>query len=126
MASLCSGLNRAGVFGTRQLAPRVVPCRASPVAAQRLQRGALQVVAAGEGEQAKKRTDSAVKRAQIAEERRKANKSRKSACSTRIKKVRGGCWRIAAPRSCPGSLAALLPRHWGGGEGGRQPARCLA
>ncbi len=36
---------------------------------------------------AKKRMDAAVKRALLGEERRIYNKSRKSACATRIKKV---------------------------------------
>jgi ribosomal protein S20 len=51
------------------------------------------VVRAAEGEAAKKkaakkRTPAPVKRAMIAEERRMYNKARKSACATRIKKVR--------------------------------------
>ncbi|KAF8072781.1 RPS20 [Scenedesmus sp. PABB004] len=48
-------------------------------------RGAVQVVAAEA--QDKKRTDSAVKRADLAEERRMRNKSRKSAIATYMKKV---------------------------------------
>ena len=54
------------------------------------QRGALQVVAAEEKDKKapKKRTPFPVKRAQLAEERRMYNKARKSACATRIKKVR--------------------------------------
>jgi small subunit ribosomal protein S20 len=57
-----------------------------------MQRGALQVVAAEEGDKKKvqKRTPYPVKRAQLAEERRMVNKSRKSACATRIKKVSTG------------------------------------
>mmetsp|Transcript_72501 Transcript_72501/g.160150 ORF Transcript_72501/g.160150 Transcript_72501/m.160150 type:complete len:168 (+) Transcript_72501:2-505(+) len=60
--------------------PAVAPVRA-PV-----QRGSLQVVAA-DAKSLPKRTDSAVKRASLAQERRMYNKSRKSAISTRIKKV---------------------------------------
>ncbi len=72
------------------LLPAAAPCRAPVV-----QRGALQVVAAAAVDEEKKkksifgkRTDPAVKRAMIAEERRLYNKARKSACATRIKKVR--------------------------------------
>lgn len=53
-----------------------------------MQRGALQVVAAEPGKKdAKKRMPQPVKRAKLAEGRRMYNKSRKSACATRIKKV---------------------------------------
>lgn len=66
-------------------------------------RGALQVVAAEPGKEEKdkkapkKRTPAPVKRAMISEERRMYNKARKSACATRIKKVRrgGGCMQAA-------------------------------
>lgn len=66
----------------------VAPRRAAFAVPQ--QRGALQVMAAAPGaavDQKKKRTPQPVKRAEQAEERRQANKSRKSACATRIKKV---------------------------------------
>eukprot|EP00798_Chlamydomonas_sp_ICE-L_P015938 gene15938-22070_t len=64
------------------VAPRVMP----------VQRRVVQVRAEEEGEKKKgmvygKRTDPAVKRAQLAVTRRLYNKSRKSACATRIKKV---------------------------------------
>lgn len=76
---------RMGVFsGSRVMAPQ----RAVLLAPAMPRRGAVQVVAA---EQKKKRTDSAVKRAQLAEERRMRNKSRKSAIATYMKKV-CLCW----------------------------------
>lgn len=88
-------LGRAGTITGPRTAPRVAQHRVvfAPVTS-RPQRGALQVVAAEE--QKKKRTDPAVKRAELAVERRMANRSRKSACATYIKKVggaiaRGGC-----------------------------------
>lgn len=72
---------RMGVFsGSRVMAPQ----RAVMLAPAVPRRAAVQVFAA---EQKKKRTDSAVKRAQLAEERRMRNKSRKSAIATYMKKV---------------------------------------
>lgn len=50
-------------------------------------RGALVVVAAEGKKDGKKKVPSPVKRAELAEERRMYNKSRKSACATRVKKV---------------------------------------
>lgn len=81
MASLMSSMPRMGVFsGSRVMAPQ----RAVMLAPAVPRRAAVQVFAA---EQKKKRTDSAVKRAQLAEERRMRNKSRKSAIATYMKKV---------------------------------------
>ncbi|KXZ49989.1 hypothetical protein GPECTOR_18g145 [Gonium pectorale] len=57
----------------------------APVA-RPVERGAL-VVMAAEGKDQKKKMPSPVKRALISEERRMYNKSHKSACATRIKKV---------------------------------------
>lgn len=60
----------------------------APVARPVLQRGALQVVAAEPGKDAKKKKlPSPEKRALTSEERRKYNKGHKSAVATRIKKV---------------------------------------
>jgi hypothetical protein len=71
-----------GVFsGSRVVAPQ----RAVLLAPAMPRRAAVQVMAA---EQNKKRTDSAVKRAELAEDRRSKNKSRKSAIATYMKKVR--------------------------------------
>lgn len=83
MASL---LGMTGTFTASRIATRMAQHRVAfaPVSS-RPQRGALQVVAAEE--QAKKRTDSAVKRESLAIERRMRNRSRKSACATYIKKV---------------------------------------
>ncbi|WIA28893.1 hypothetical protein OEZ86_011417 [Tetradesmus obliquus] len=70
-----------GVFsGSRVVAPQ----RAVLLAPAMPRRAAVQVMAA---EQNKKRTDSAVKRADLAEDRRMRNKSRKSAIATYMKKV---------------------------------------
>ncbi len=65
----------------------VVACTAAPAV---VRRGAVQVVAAEPPAKkaAKKRTPAPVKRAMISEDRRMYNKARKSACATRIKKVR--------------------------------------
>ena len=65
---------------------------AAPVRAPVVQRGALQVVAAepDKKKEAKKRLPQPVKRAKLSEGYRMYNKSRKSACATRIKKVEGG------------------------------------
>lgn len=74
---------RMGAFsGNRVVAPQ----RAVLMAPAVERRGAVQVVAAEQ--QKKKRTDSAVKRAQLAEERHMRNKSRKSAIATYTKKVK--------------------------------------
>lgn len=86
MAAMCSSLPRMWVFsGSRVMGPQR-SVLLSPVVSRR---GAVQVVAA---EQNKKRTDSAVKRAQLAEERHMRNKSRKSAIATYMKKVWRGQW----------------------------------
>ena len=110
-------LGRAGVFGVRPTGPQ----RASLAAPLRLQRGALQVVAAEPVAQNKKRTPQAEKRAQLAEERRQHNKSRKSACATRIRKVRErravrlggivGARVCEAPRASEHAKAARLRRR---------------
>lgn len=73
-------------------------CLAAPM---RMQRGALQVVAAEEAaapakvkKEPKKlppAMDPAVKRAMLHEERRQHNKAFKSAAATRVKKVRNNC-----------------------------------
>ena len=84
MASMLSSMPRMGVFsGSRVMAPQ----RAVLMAPAVPRRGAVQVVAAEQ--QKKKRTDSAVKRAQLAEDRRMRNRSRKSAIATYMKKVCG-------------------------------------
>eukprot|EP00775_Hariotina_reticulata_P009225 gene9225-9390_t len=73
---------RLGAFsGSRVAAPQRVAVQA-PV---QLRRGAVQVVAAEQ--QNKKRTPQPVKRAELAEDRRARNRSRKSAIATRMKKV---------------------------------------
>jgi hypothetical protein len=75
-------MSRMGVFsGSRVVAPQ----RAVLLAPAMPRRAAVQVMAA---EQNKKRTDSAVKRAELADDRRMRNKSRKSAIATYMKKVR--------------------------------------
>jgi hypothetical protein len=77
-------MSRMGVFsGSRVVAPQ----RAVLLAPAMPRRAAVQVMAAA-AEQNKKRTDSAVKRAELAEDRRMRNKSRKSAIATYMKKVR--------------------------------------
>ena len=53
-----------------------------------VERGALVVMAAEGKPEQKKKMPSPVKRALVSEERRLYNKSRKSACATRIKKAR--------------------------------------
>ena len=55
----------------------------------------------------KKKIPSPVKRVMLAEDRRKYNKSRKSACATRIKKVRRWQWH-SGMRGKPGSVPLWL------------------
>ncbi|EFJ44660.1 plastid/chloroplast ribosomal protein S20 [Volvox carteri f. nagariensis] len=59
----------------------------APVSRPAVERGALVVMAAEAKKDQKKKMPSPVKRALLAEERRLYNKSRKSACATRVKKV---------------------------------------
>ncbi|GIL91696.1 hypothetical protein Vretimale_14822 [Volvox reticuliferus] len=59
----------------------------APVSRPVAERGTLIVMAAEGKKDQKKKMPSPVKRALLAEERRLYNKSRKSACATRIKKV---------------------------------------
>ncbi len=65
---------------------RLLP--AVPVVRPAVERGSLVVMAAEGKPDAKKKMASPVKRALISEERRMYNKGKKSACATRIKKVR--------------------------------------
>lgn len=81
MAALFTSMPRLGAFsGSRVAAPQRVAVQA-PV----LRRGAVQVFAADD--QKKKRTPQPVKRAELSEDRRARNRSRKSAIATRMKKV---------------------------------------
>jgi ribosomal protein S20 len=72
-----------------------------------ISRGALVVVAA---EEQKKRTDSAVKRAQLSEDRRVYNRAHKSAVATRMKKVRLATPVRAVHEACH-ARAAQVPLH---------------
>ncbi|PNW74546.1 hypothetical protein CHLRE_12g494750v5 [Chlamydomonas reinhardtii] len=59
----------------------------APVSRPAVERGALVVMAAEGKDAQKKKMPSPVKRALLSEERRVYNKSHKSACATRVKKV---------------------------------------
>ncbi|KAI8463538.1 MAG: plastid/chloroplast ribosomal protein S20 [Monoraphidium minutum] len=88
------------VFGVG-IAPRVVPAVVLAPA-----RRSLVVQAAAE--QNKKRTPSSVKRAQIGEDRRVANKGRKSEIATRIRKVlKLSDALVKAPETAADQVAAL-------------------
>eukprot|EP00879_Flechtneria_rotunda_P003407 GHRR01003635.1.p1 GENE.GHRR01003635.1~~GHRR01003635.1.p1 ORF type:complete len:175 (+),score=56.35 GHRR01003635.1:208-732(+) len=81
MAAICCSMPRMGVFsGSRAMGPQ-----RAVLAPAVSRRGTVQVVAAEQ--QKKKRTPQPVKRAEIAEERRMRNRSRKSAIATYMKKV---------------------------------------
>lgn len=68
-----------------------------------MERGALVVMAAEGKDAQKKKMPSPVKRALLSEERRVYNKSHKSACATRVKKVR--CWKYGLNNWEIGGLA---------------------